>query len=286
MKIAVLMACHNRREKTLACVAALEANAPLGERRVRVFLVDDGSSDGTGAAVTAAHPDVEVIRGDGNLFWNGAMRVAFEKAVGGDFDAFLWLNDDTLLYPDALARLCALAESHRSQTGRDAVIVGSTQDATTGEPTYGGVVRVAPWRPMSFRLVVPSPGTPGECDSMWGNCVLIPAAIARQVGNLDARFTHSMGDLDYGLRVRRAGYAILAMPGYAGTCSVNTVSGTYLDTSRPLRERLRKMMHHKGLPPGQWGTLTRRHAGPLWFVYWLWPYARVIATSLGFRTAR
>lgn len=279
MKIAALMTCHNRREKTLACLAALHANAPVPGVALAVVLVDDGSTDGTAAAVLGQYPDTRVIRGDGSLFWNGGMHKAFEVALRGKFDAYLWLNDDTMLYPDALTRLVAAARALRADTGRDAVVVGSTQDAATKTVTYGGVVRAAKWRPMAFNMVTPGPA-PVECESMWGNCVLIPDSIARAVGNLDPRFAHSMGDVDYGLRVRKAGFGIWVMPGYAGTCSMNSPSGTYEDPRVPLRQRLRKMMQPKGLPVRSWRILTQRHAGPLWFFYWSWPYLKVIATSL------
>jgi GT2 family glycosyltransferase len=279
MKIAVLMTCHNRREKTLACLAALRANALPAGCSVEVFLVDDGSTDGTSAAVAARYPDARVLPGDGNLYWNGGMRTAFAAALRGDYDAYLWLNDDTMLYPDALARIVSTARERRDALGADAVIVGSTCDAATQRLTYGGVVRAARWRPMAFTMVAPA-DAPVECESMWGNFVLVPDAIARAVGNLDPDFTHSMGDVDYGLRVRRAGFRIWVMPGFAGTCSMNSPDGTYEDPRVPLGERLRKMMQPKGLPPRSWRVLTRRHAGPLWFLYWWWPYLKVIATSV------
>jgi GT2 family glycosyltransferase len=279
MKIAVLMTCHNRREKTLACLAALHANAPVLGASFTVLLVDDGSTDGTAAAVATRYPETRLIPGDGSLFWNGGMRRAFEVALGDDYQAYLWLNDDTMLYPDALARLIAASRQLRKASGRDVVVVGSTQDARTRALTYGGVRRAAKWRPMAFNMVTPG-AAPIECESMWGNCVLIPDAIARAVGNLDPSFTHSMGDVDYGLRVRKAGFAIFVMSGYAGTCSMNSTSGSYEDPRVPLRERLRKMTQPKGLPIRSWRVLTRRHAGPFWFLYWIWPYFKVVATSL------
>jgi GT2 family glycosyltransferase len=279
MRIAVLMTCHNRREKTLACLAALHASALPAGLRFQVFVVDDGSTDGTSAAIRVKYPAVDLMSGDGSLFWNAGMRRAFDAALRGTFDAYLWLNDDTMLYSDALSRLAETGQQLTHDNGRDAVVVGSTQDAATKELTYGGVVPRAWWRPMAFKMVTPA-DAPVECESMWGNCVLIPNSIARAVGNLDPSFRHSMGDVDYGLRVRQAGYGIWVMPGYAGTCSTNSPSGTYEDPEVPLRQRLRKMTHAKGLPVRSWLVLTRRHAGPFWLLYWLWPYLKVIATSI------
>jgi len=279
MKIAVLMTCHNRRQKTLACLDALVANSLPADVALEVFLTDDGSTDGTSAAVSGKYPHVHIISGDGSLFWNGGMHKAFAAALLGSFDAFLWLNDDTILYPTALPSMVDTWRRLKDTQGRDVVVVGSTQDAKSRELTYGGVIRPARWRPMAFRMVVPA-DFPMQCESMWGNCVLIPESIARTVGNLDPSFTHSMGDVDYGLRVRKAGFEIWAMPGFAGTCSTNSPVGTYEDPQLPVRQRLGKMMQAKGMPIQSWRVLTQRHAGPFWFLFWVWPYLKVIATSI------
>jgi hypothetical protein len=36
------------------------------------------------------------------------------------------------------------------------------------------------------------------------------------------------------------------------------------------------MLGRKGLPWRSWWVLTRRHAGPFWPVFFLWPYVRVV----------
>ena len=279
MTIAVLMACHNRHEKTLACLAALAGNRLPVDQQIHIILADDGSADGTGQAVAAAHPDVEIITGDGTWFWNGGMHRAFERGLGGHYDAYLWLNDDTILYPDTLSKLLETARQVKASHGADCIVVGSTQDADTRQLTYGGVIRTAWWRPLTFKMVEPG-DQPIVCESMWGNCVLIPAPIARAIGNLEPRFQHSMGDVDYGLRARKAGFGIYVMAGFAGTCSMNSPRGSFEDMRVPLLQRLKKIAHPKGMPIDSWRILTRRHAGPLWFLYWLWPYFKVIATSV------
>jgi len=95
MKIAALITCHNRRAQTLACLEALYQNALSQDYSLHVILVDDGSTDGTGEAVRELYPSVEIIRGDGNLYWNKGMYRAFGHAMETGFDAYLWLNDDT-----------------------------------------------------------------------------------------------------------------------------------------------------------------------------------------------
>ena len=42
--------------------------------------------------------------------------------------------------------------------------------------------------------------------SFNGNCVLIPQCVFKKVGNLDWTYRHAIGDIDYGYRVRKAGF--------------------------------------------------------------------------------
>jgi GT2 family glycosyltransferase len=279
MRLAVLMTCHNRKTKTLACLRQVLRSSLPSRSSLDVFLVDDGSTDGTELEVVRCYPQVTIFKGDGNLYWNGGMRVAFAAAMLSNFDYYLWLNDDTMLYPGAIQSLIATSVSLEAKQSKGVIVVGSTQDADSGQHTYGGVERSGKLRPLGFRLVPPGEA-PVECETMNGNCVLIPNEIAHLLGNLEPMFVHTMGDLDYGLRARRAGFAIWVMPGFAGACSLNSPVGSYRDASLPIRARLRKIMGPKGLPLHSWHVFTRRHAGLFWPLYWLWPYARVVMTGV------
>ena len=89
MKLAVLLTCRNRREKTLGCLRALFADKFSIPHRLDVLLLDDGSTDGTVAAISAEFPAVEIVLGDGNLFWNRAMHQLFQLALHRGYDAYL-----------------------------------------------------------------------------------------------------------------------------------------------------------------------------------------------------
>lgn len=277
-RIAVLLTCHNRCAKTLACLDALySCKLPTGYL-LDVFLVDDGSTDGTEQAVRECYPQVNIIRGDGNLYWNGGMRVAFAAAMEKGFDYYLWLNDDTLLYPTSIETLVNTAQGLRAKQGKSVIVAGSTQDPQTGQLTYGGVVRQSRLKPFRFVLVKPR-DSPLECHAMNGNCVLIPHDVARRLGNLDPCFAHAMGDTDYGLRAEKAGVKLWVAPGFVGVCSRNEIVGTYNDLTLPLLTRWKKMMQPKGLPLSSWRVFTQRHAGVLWPIYWLWPYVKLVASA-------
>lgn len=273
--IAILMTCHNRRDITLTCLANL-AQQTLPST---VYLVDDGSTDGTTAAVRTQYPHVKILPGDGNLFWVGGMRLAFATALQTGHDYYLWLNDDTHLQPTALLTLFTLHQQLIAQGTPDAIVVGSTRDPITGKSTYGGAIRTKSWYSNKFESVEPTEELQ-PCDTFFGNCILIPQTVAQKVGNIDSCFIHTLGDLDYGLRAKKLGCTNWIAPGYLATCAQNTISGSWADTKLPLFKRLKKATQIKGFPIRPWTTFTKRHSGRLWFLYWFLPYIRAV---IGYR---
>lgn len=271
--LAVLMACHNRRPKTLACLAALRRAAASAGSNYLLYLFDDGSSDGTAEAALAVEPQACILRGDGSSFWNRSMHAAFAEAMRRGHSHYLWLNDDTTLAPEALNELFSTTR----RSGNDEVIVvGAVRDPVSGNLSYGGSRRASPrWRPFLAHNVEPG-GEPAAVDIINGNVVLVPHAVATRLGNLDPTFEHAMGDTDYALRARRAGITILQTGRFVGDCSRNAVRGTLRDRAAPLRQRLTDAMSRKGLPPRSWWTLCRRHGGLLWPAHFAWGYTKVI----------
>lgn len=280
-RLCALLTCFNRRDTTLACLRALAASTELGDINVCAVLVDDGSSDGTSAFVRAEHPWVHVVQSDpaeGALFWCRGMHRAFGEALRVGFDNYLWLNDDTLLQSDAVARLLTSQAHLRARASGPVIVVGSTIDAVTGEVSYGGTRLPSRWRPLRVERIQPG-DQPQRCDSMTGNIVLVSAEAARRVGNIDPLFEHAMGDTDYALRARRLGVEVWADAGVHGTCSDNP-PGPWRDRSQPLSRRWRDMMARKGLPWRSWLALTRRHAGLLWPLHFASPYVKVAVQGL------
>ena len=273
-----ILACFNRREQTLGSLAALSRSCQAAGMAPRAVLVDDGSTDGTGRAVTEAFPWTRVIRGTGSLFWCRGMNLAFKEALREDPDFILWLNDDTTLRGEAVEMLVGTARERQRSTDRPVIVVGSTTDEC-GQLTYGGERSVSKWLPTKL-VKVPPGEVPTPIDTMNGNCVLVDRGAARALGPLDPAFEHAMGDTDYGFRAVRRGIGLWLSPGILASCSGNSRVGTYLDRSLPLSRRWTLMMSPKGLPWRSWLRLTFRHGGVLWPLVFAWPYARLLLGSV------
>lgn len=283
--IATILTCFNRKQKTLACLEALFNQELPANVEISTYLVDDASTDGTSEAVHQTYPQVKIFQGDGNLFWNGGMRFAFTEAMKDDPDYYLWLNDDTIMYPEAVKILLTTSNQLVQQGETKAIVSGSTCDPQTGKSTYGGVVRNHPILPFRYRLLEPTQEAQ-MCGTIHGNCVLIPRNVVQLVGNLDPAFVHYIGDWDYGLRAKQKGCTVWIAPGHVATCSLNP-QVTKAAASN-LTEGLRKMSTPKGLsfkdatlqPPGEWKVFAQRHGGLLWPIYWMLPYRRLVWLSV------
>lgn len=253
--IAVVMTCHNRRETTLRCLEALQRQEGH-DATLALFVTDDGSDDGTAEAIRAQWPDAKVMLGPGDLYWAAGMALAERAAMADEPDYLLWLNDDTILTPDALRSLLAL-----SQRMPATVIVGATVDPITGERSYGGRVRID-YHPQRFQQL-PIAEAPQRADTFHGNVVFIPRAVRLQVGPIDGSFPHGYADDDYGLRATALGVPIVQAPGVLATCRRDEAAAQ--PPSGGLAARWRQLQSPKGLPWKAQIRFLRRHGD------WRWP---------------
>jgi GT2 family glycosyltransferase len=220
------------------------------QMELQVFLCDDGSSDGTGQLVESLFPQVQILRGNGSLFWGGGMRAAWQFArKSGKFDFFLWLNDDTYLLDNALSDLF---EDYFSLT-EPAILIGSCYDSFSKKISFGGAIHE--------RKVIPD-GSLREVELINGNLVLIPEVIDSVLNGISRDFTHYYGDYDYGLRAQKAGFKCFIAKKYLATCDENeAVPWGTGDVA--FKTRWKTIHHVKGLALSEYYVFLSAHKGRL-----------------------
>ena len=240
IKTAVLLTVYNRREITLQGLRSLyQAIETLGgDYTFDVYMTDDGSTDGTAEAVIKEFPDVVVVQGNGDLFWNRGMIKAWEAAIESklDYDFYLWYNDDTMLYQSSLSILFKTYFDCKSSS----VIVGAIRANTDNIVSYGGYVNHIRKSPNGTAIAI---------DYMNGNVVLLPKGIVEKVGVLDPFFRHSYGDWEYGYRIRKNNYALFLSPSYVGTCDRHDNQEKCYNRNVPLKDRLLYLVSPVGHHP-------------------------------------
>lgn len=232
--IAVLITCHNRIEKTLSCLKHLFEADVSSEHILEVFLVDDGSTDGTSSMVSKQFPTVKIYKGNGNLYWNGGMYLAWEYASNEyNYDYYLWLNDDTFIEKITIEKLIESAESLSNKS----IICACIRSLDKKKWTYGG------FKMLSRRRIIkllPN-GHLQACDLTNGNCVLVPKFVFESVGNLDPIFSHAIGDFDYSLRAKKLGVQSFVSAEYLGYCDQNPLPPNWCLPEVPLYKRIKNL---------------------------------------------
>ncbi len=269
LKGAALLTCFNRKRLTLECVGSLLQQCEHESYSMTVYLVDDGSSDGTSEAIRQEYPHVNIIRGDGSLYWNGGMRVAWETALDSNYDFYLWVNDDSMIFPDTVLKLVKTYKDLSLQFPNVGAIVGTMTDPHSNVPTYGGRLFHSKFTPLKIGDVIVPKNIPQQCDMMNGNLTLIPAASVEKIGILSDRFTHGLGDFDYSFRLANAGLQCWVAPGVHGNCPKNSIDGTWKDSKLKVSERLQLLKRpNQHEPTSEFLYFIRLHGGYGWPLLW------------------
>ena len=239
---------HNRLGMTLGCLECLESNGVLGW--ATAIVVDDGSTDGTGAVVRERFPEIVARDGDGLLWWTGGIVVGMKEAMLRGAKVIVWLNDDCRPRPGTIELLA----KHAIQTGE--ISVGQTISPTGG--CYTGSAKTL-W---ALTPVVCPAGELAPCDTFTGNCVAIPRRIVEEVGYPDnGKFPHVFADQDYGFRAQALGFksVVLGDALCDGIDSLNQRATSWLLDGRPARQLLASLLMRTSSlhPPTFWLYSTR-----------------------------
>lgn len=227
MRIAVLLTCYNRKATTLECLRRLSACKCPVDVVWAVWLNNDGCTDGTFEAVSSWFPKVNIVQGSGRDFWCGGMRRAWDAAIrsGEEYEGFLWLNDDTILLPDALQVMLERKTEH-------CIVVGAIRSQDGGTATFGGEDEQG--------FVSPN-GSWQRIRQMNGNVVYVPRSVYDEIGQLDSHWTHAMGDGDYSRTATERGINVWLTPKFVGVCERDRRLLAWQNPTVPLLKRLKHL---------------------------------------------
>jgi GT2 family glycosyltransferase len=247
----------NGLEDTRALLPTLARCRVPGGWRLHLLVVDNGSSDGSAAAIGREFPGVEVLALSENRRFAGGCNAGLERALGQGADAVMLLNNDTEAEPGLCEQLLlALERDPRAGAaaplicfqqppdviwyagGRCAPALGLTAHRGLREHDHG-----------QYRAA-------GPTGYLTGCCLLATRAAWERVGLLDERYFIYAEDADWCLRARAAGFRLLFVPAARLWHKVSASSG--VASPWKIYQRLRANL-----------TLFARHARGAGRVTWL-----------------
>ncbi len=190
-----------------------------GRIDVEILVHDDASSDGSVSHIREQYPNITLITSTDNVGFCIANNRMAAMAKGKHI---LLLNNDAVLYPDALQTLLSAA----NRLTEPAILSLPQYDARTGklidrgcllDPFFNPVPNLDPLR--------------SDVAMVIGACLWIPSDMWHVLGGFPEWFESVAEDMYLCCRARLAGYAILALTtsgyrhwqgsSFGGNCTVN-----------------------------------------------------------------
>ena len=214
-RISISIVSYNTRELLRACLGSLQARR--GEIEFEIFVVDNGSRDGSVEMVLAEFPDVEIIEAGENLGYGRANNLALERARG----EFFWiLNSDTEVFEGTMARMAAFLDENLgcgAVASRLILPDGSTQHSCARDPNL-----LDYWWEQTYFAHLPLVGrfcggyTYGgdfyertqPIAQAAGASILCRTEALKSWGGFDPRYFMYFEDTDLCVRLRRAGWTL------------------------------------------------------------------------------
>lgn len=210
-EVVVVVPNWNGGEVILDCLRSL---ARVENLAIAVVVVDNGSSDGSVAAVRAAHPEVDVVGLGENQGFTGAVNagLAFARRAGAVY--CLLLNNDAEVAPDAPALLVEALERNP-----EAAAAGPTiyyRDRPRVIWSAGGSID---WRRGRTRMIGIDEVDEGQfgveprpVPFVSGCALLLRMSAADRIGAFDSRFFAYYEEVEWCVRCARQGGRIQHVP--------------------------------------------------------------------------
>jgi GT2 family glycosyltransferase len=251
--LSIVIVAWNVRDLVLDCLASIAA-ARLAFA-YEVILVDNGSADGTVAAVARQFPEVQVIALPRNIGFGAGNNQGMLKASGRHI---VLLNSDTIVLPGGLERCVAYLDAHP-----DVGVVGpqllnpdrSKQNCIHNSPTLVSEVVSQSLLRRLFPRRWPSKqnhyAAPIEVEAVLGACLFLRAEVLREVGPIDEDYFFFLEETDWCHRIRRRGWRVVHLP----DAFVIHLYGESTKKKLPLRTRIEYWRSRY--------TFFRKNRGPL-----------------------
>ncbi len=197
-KISIIIPSFNCAQYLGACLDSLLQSSEV--KPDEVIVVDDGSTDLS--ADIASRPDVRLITSETNNGPGVARNLGVAQASG---DILVFVDADVALHPDAIGRLV----NYFTGQGDCAAVIGSYDNV----PSATGMI--SQYRNLLHRYV--HQNTTQQASHFWTGIGAVKKSVFLEVGGFnEKKFGRMIEDVEFGYRLRDAGYCIKVNPTIQG----------------------------------------------------------------------
>ncbi len=210
-RVSAVILNYNLADYTIACVRSLrEVTYPS----LDVLVLDNASTQGDVARISAALPGVAVRSTDRNVGYTGGINAGVRWATESSPDYVLVLNPDTEVQPDFLGHLVGAMEARPAA----AVACGTIYKSHLRDEAWYAGGRMIPWRGLAVherkgeKVRADELGDPRPVTFVTGCMALYRASALSGIGPQDERFFLYLDDIEMSARVARKGHGLLYVP--------------------------------------------------------------------------
>jgi GT2 family glycosyltransferase len=217
-KLAILIPIYNALRYTKQSLENLKHFIQVSQweinKTIEIVVIDDGSTDGSSEWIKTNFPEVVIVKGDGNLWWSGAINKGSKHAVENLNCSYLLLwNNDIESDNDYFINLYKLLNDDEIHPviGSKVFIKGGNTIWSMGgifNPLTGvkKMIGFGEQDSIKFNTVV-------EADWITGMGTIIHKSVIEKIGYWDEiGFPQYHGDSDYTLRAKAAGFKLYIYP--------------------------------------------------------------------------
>ncbi|MFH1009795.1 MAG: glycosyltransferase family 2 protein [bacterium] len=246
-RIAIIVLTYNGLQDTRECLRSLQK---LQGAPATIYVVDNGSRDGTADAIASEFGDfVIIIRNEKNLLFAGGNNVGIRRALGDAHEFILLLNNDTTVAPDFLLHLARASEEIPN-----AILVPKIYFASRPDILWyaGGLGNLRRARFMHRGIREKDRGQYDKVEATdWatGCALFVPRSVFEKVGLLDEDLGLYNEDVDFCLRARASGFGIYYVPSAKVWHKISATMGGNLSRAKLVRKwRSLRVLLRKHLP--------------------------------------
>jgi GT2 family glycosyltransferase len=173
-----------------------------------VYVVDNGSTDGSVEFMEASYPEVRVVRNSENLGFAEGMNVGIRASKG---EYVVSLNNDTETDPDWLAELVRQMDRHPEMGSAASALLDFKDRSRIDSLGDGYSLDGRSYKVGSAQLFYPVT-EPFEILCPCAAASIYRSSMLKRIGLFDKDFFAYMEDVDLGLRAQLAGYRSICIP--------------------------------------------------------------------------